>query len=152
MSSQGFFLSCLMLKEIRFLSTSTSITTASTASPILNSCEGCLIFSVHEISEIWTRPWIPSSNSTKAPYFWIATILPVILLPTLYLPWTWLHGSDVNCFIPRDTLFLSLLMLKILTLISSPTWYNSDGCPIFPQDISVIWTRPSIPPRSTNMP
>ena len=65
--SQGLVSSCFMPREIRLFSMSRSRTTASTGSPMLSSLDGCLIRLFQVISEMWTRPSMPSSSSMKAP-------------------------------------------------------------------------------------
>src|SRR5678816_3269785 len=42
--------------------------------------------------------------------------------------------------------------LSTLTLIRSPIFTRSEGCATRPHDMSVMWSRPSMPPRSTNAP
>ena len=65
--SYGFGSSCFMPSEMRFCLTSTSSTTASTMSPTATIFDGCFTRRVHDISEMWTRPSMPSSSSMKAP-------------------------------------------------------------------------------------
>ena len=65
--ANGFGSSCLMPRLIRFWRGSMSSTTASTVSPTATTFDGCLTRRVHDISEMWTRPSMPSSSSMNAP-------------------------------------------------------------------------------------
>ena len=56
------------------------------------------------------------------------------------------------CLRPRLTRSFSLLMSSTTTSISWPTLRISDGCPMRPQLMSVMWSRPSMPLRSMNAP
>jgi len=76
----------------------------------------------------------------------------LITAPEAYFCSISFQGSSVVCFKPSDTLFLSLSKSSTITLISSPTATISEGCDIFFQLMSAIWSRPSIPPKSTKAP
>ena len=58
---------CFIPREIFSSSGSTRRTTPSINALISTTLEGCLIFRVHDISEICTRPSTPRSSSMKAP-------------------------------------------------------------------------------------
>ena len=66
-ASHGLGSTCFIPSEIRREDRSTSRTTTSTTSPTVTTLEGCLTRWVQDISEIWTRPSTPGSNSTNAP-------------------------------------------------------------------------------------
>ena len=66
-SIQGFGSVCFNPSEILLFVLSMFKTTASTQSLIDTIFEGCFIFSLHDISEIWIKPSTPFSNSTNAP-------------------------------------------------------------------------------------
>ena len=66
-ASHGFSSICFMPSEIFLFSMSMSMITASTWSPMETIFEGCLMRRVQLISEMWTRPSMPGSSSTKAP-------------------------------------------------------------------------------------
>jgi hypothetical protein len=63
----GVLSSCFMPRLMRLFSMSMPRTLASTMSPMLTSLEGCLMRLFQVISEMWTRPSMPSSSSTNAP-------------------------------------------------------------------------------------
>ncbi len=66
-SSHGSGSSCFMPREI-FLSRGSILSTFTcTVWPNCTRCVGCLTCSVQDISEMWTRPSMPRSISTKAP-------------------------------------------------------------------------------------
>src|SRR4030095_14491717 len=73
-SSQRFVHSCCRPRETFSPSVSTLSTTTSSSSPFLNSSFGSRIFCVHEMSETWTRPSMPSSMPTKTPK--VVTVRP----------------------------------------------------------------------------
>ena len=95
---------------------------------------------------------MPSSSSTNAPYFVILTTFPRIRAPSGYFSSTASHGEGVSCLRPRLILSFFLSYFNIFTLISSPILSISPGCLILDQDISVICSKPSRPPRSMNTP
>ncbi len=66
-SSHGFASACFMPSEISCFSLLMSRTTTSTSSPTLTTSLGWLMRLVHDISEMWTRPSMPSSSFTNAP-------------------------------------------------------------------------------------
>jgi hypothetical protein len=59
---------CLRPSEIRRFSSSTSSTITSTSCEVETILPGWTFFLVQLISETWTRPSMPGSSSTKAPY------------------------------------------------------------------------------------
>ena len=61
-------------------------------------------------------------------------------------------GSSCVCLRPSETRSVSGLYLRTRTVTSSPTWKSSDGWLTRPQLMSVMWSRPSMPPRSTKAP
>ena len=78
--------------------------------------------------------------------------LPCTFLPGGKASSARLHGSSWVCFKPRETRSVSGLYLRTLTVTSSPTWKTSLGWLTRPQLMSVMWSRPSMPPRSTKAP
>ena len=62
------------------------------------------------------------------------------------------RGPAVFCLMPSETFCFSRSYLRMTTSILSPTFKISEGWLILPQDMSVIWSRPSMPPRSTKAP
>jgi hypothetical protein len=66
-SSQGLTSVCFMPRLISCLFLSISRTTTSTSSPGSTTSLGWLMRRVHDISEMWTRPSMPSSSLTNAP-------------------------------------------------------------------------------------
>jgi hypothetical protein len=66
-SSQGLTSVCFMPRLISCLFLSMSRTTTSTSSPDADHLGGWLTRRVQDISEMWTRPSMPSSSLTNAP-------------------------------------------------------------------------------------
>ena len=64
---QGLSKHCFKPSEMRRLSGSVSRTMTSTSWLVDTILPGCTFFLVQLISETWTRPSTPGSNSTKAP-------------------------------------------------------------------------------------
>src|SRR5260363_377003 len=62
------------------------------------------------------------------------------------------QGSSPSCLTPSETRRFSGSNFNTFALISCPTDSASLGCRIRRHAISVICSRPSIPPRSTNAP
>ena len=81
-SSQISVASCFNPSDSRWLSASMLSTIASTTSPFLSTSDGCLIRLLHDMSEMWIRPSMSSSTSTKAPKSVRITTLPAIIAPT----------------------------------------------------------------------
>src|SRR5690606_37764702 len=123
--SQGLSVVCLWPKLNLRPSTSNSNTTTSNLSPTLTNSDGCLIFLVQERSEMYTKPSIPSSNSTKIPKLVKFLTIPVCLEPTGYLAVISVQGSCVNCLIPKDIFLSSLSKVKITASTTSPTFTKS---------------------------
>ncbi len=65
--SHGSSSACLRPREIRLFSPSMLRITTSTASPFLTTSDGCWTRLVQDMSEMWIRPSMPGSISTKAP-------------------------------------------------------------------------------------
>ena len=80
------------------------------------------------------------------------TTRPCTLVPTGYLSATFFHGYSCNCLRPSDIRSRSQSISRILTSRVCPISHTSDGCPIRPHDMSVMWSNPSIPPRSIKAP
>ncbi len=80
------------------------------------------------------------------------TTSPLTLVLTGYRSSMCSHGLSFNCLRPRATFSLSLSTLSTLISISSSMRSSSDGWPMRSQLMSVMWSRPSMPPRSTNAP
>ena len=72
--------------------------------------------------------------------------------PTEYLLSMPSHGSFWICFKPKETLSFSLSKLNTFTSISSPKFKASFGFTTLDHEISVIWSRPSKPPKSMKAP
>ena len=73
-------------------------------------------------------------------------------MPGMYFSAARLHGSSLICLSPSETRSVSALNFNTLTRTWSPTWNSSDGWLTRPQLMSVMWSRPSMPPRSMNAP
>ena len=67
-ASHGFACACLRPSEMRRFSSSTSSTMTSTSCEVETILPGWTFFLVQLISETWTRPSMPGSSSTNAPY------------------------------------------------------------------------------------
>ena len=65
--SQGLAKICFRPRLMRRFCGSTSSTITSTSWLVETILPGCTFFLVQLISETWTRPSTPGSNSTKAP-------------------------------------------------------------------------------------
>ncbi len=65
--SHGSAESCLSPSVIFFSSGETASTTHSTLAPLLSTSLGWFSLRVHDRSEMWIRPSMPSSSSTNAP-------------------------------------------------------------------------------------
>ncbi len=65
--SHGSSSVCFIPREIFSSPGSTRSTTASISSPIETIWEGCRMFRVQDISEMWTSPSMPGSSYTNAP-------------------------------------------------------------------------------------
>ena len=60
-----------------------------------------------DMSEMWIRPSMPGSISTKAPKEVRLRTLPLMRVPTGYLSGSTIHGSCSVCFMPSE-IFSSL--------------------------------------------
>lgn len=97
------------------------------------------------ISVIWTKPSIPSNNSTNAPNVVRRTTFPSNISPSLIsLPWT-VHGSLVTSFNINDSLSFFLSILPINTSTLSPSLTISSGLFTLSHDKSERWINPSTP-------
>src|SRR6056300_1809973 len=123
--SQGLSVVCLCPKLSLRPSTSNSRTITSILSPRVRTSEGCFTFFVHDKSEIYTKPSIPSSNSIKTPKLVKFLTKPECLEPIGYLEVMSVHGSGVICLIPKDILRDSRSIDKITATTSSPTFTKS---------------------------
>ena len=123
-----------------------------TTSPIFTSSEGFVSFFVQENSLIWTSPSIPSSNSIKAPKSVSFVTFPSIMSSTWYFSSKCIHGSSVKCFNERLIRFSGASIRITLSSISCPFFTKSFGRATCPQLISLIWRRPSKPPKSIKAP
>ena len=152
--SHGFSIDCLMPNEIRCLSLSMPSTITSTFWPLWRTSLGCLIRFVQDMSEMWTRPSMPSSSWTNAPKSVRFRTRPSILDPTGYLLSRSCHGS-LSVLLRDSEIFSSaLLTLRTFTSTMSPIPRILEGwrmCCV--HDISEMWMRPSTPSlSSTNAP
>ena len=93
-SDQGSPSSCLTPRDTRWFSLSILSTIASTSSPFLMTSDGWLILRVHERSETWIIPSIPSSIPRKAPYGVRLRTSPLTVAPIGYLASSSSHGFD----------------------------------------------------------
>ena len=84
-SVQGFAWACLRPSEMRRFSSSTSSTMTSTSWLVQTILPGWTFFLVQLISLTWTRPSMPGSSSTKAPYSVMLVTRPLNLPSTGYL-------------------------------------------------------------------
>ena len=100
---------------------SNSRTKTSILSFIVKNSDGCLIFFVHDKSEIYTKPSIPSSNSIKTPKFVKFLTIPLCFEPIGYFSVMSVQGSLVSCLIPSDIFLDSLSKVKTTASTSSPT-------------------------------
>src|SRR3546814_13401712 len=78
----GLACACLRPSEMRRLSSSTSSPRTSTSWLVETILSGCTFFLTHDISETWTRPSMPASSSTNAPYSVLLVPRPVNLQRT----------------------------------------------------------------------
>src|SRR6185503_3513035 len=149
-SRQGFAWSCLMPSENFSFSLSIFSTTASTTSPLLNFSDGCLICSVHEMSETCTSPSIPSSRPTNTPKLVTLRTAPETRVPTGYFCSITLHGFGSICFMPSEILRSRSSTSSTTASTVSHTLTTLDGCLMrLVHDISDTCTRPSIPGSSS---
>ena len=88
---------------------------------------GWTFFLVQLISETWTRPSMPGSSSTNAPYSVMLVTRPLNSPPTGYLAAAPSHGSLSSCFMPRLMRCVSRLMRMICTFTVSPMPSTSLG-------------------------
>src|SRR3954470_20337069 len=151
-ASHGFDWACFRPRLMRRFSWSTSSTFTSTSWLVLTILPGCTFFLVQLISDTWTSPSMPGSSSTKAPYSVMLVTRPRNVLPTAYLVDAPSHGSLSSCFMPSEMRCVSLLMRMICTFTVSPMPSTSDGWLTRLYEMSVTWSSPSMPPRSTNAP
>ena len=113
-----------------------------TSWPIDKTSLGCFIWS-WLIFEIWTKPSIPGSNSTKAPKSLILTTFPKTAEPSLYFSSTTLHGSGVSSLILNDNFFVSLSKFIILTSTIWPIFKTSSQDFMWLHEICDKWIKPS---------
>ena len=91
-AAQGLACACLRPSEMRRFSSSTSSTATSTSCEVETILPGWTFFLVQLISETWTRPSMPGSSSTKAPYSVMLVTRPLNTPPTGYLAAAPSHG------------------------------------------------------------
>ena len=103
-------------------------------------------------SLMWIRPSRPSSTRTKAPKFTSLVTVPVMTSPMLYLATDSCHGSGWRRRMERLIRPRSWLMSMTSASTWSPISYAVSGLLTLFHDSSLLWTRPSIPPRSTKTP
>src|ERR1044072_2146667 len=106
--SHGFSSTCFMPREISCLSLLISRTLTWTRWLAVTSSEGWLMRLVQDISEMWTRPSIPGSSLTKAPYDITLTTSPECRLLIGYFFSTVSHGLGDLCLSERAIFSLSL--------------------------------------------
>ena len=78
--------------------------------------------------------------------------MPLTRALTGYLMVAVVQGSASSCFMPSETRSVSRSNLSTTTRTSSPTSITSLGWLMRPHDMSVMCSRPSMPPRSTKAP
>ena len=143
-SSQGSGWVCLNPNETRRSEASICSTTTSTSSPSFNISCGLDPRSVHERSEVWISPSMPSSISTNAPKFVRLRIRPKILVPTGYFCSKSSHGFCCNCLIPKEIRLSSLEISRTIASILSPLLTIRDGATLRRvHAISETWINPS---------
>ncbi len=81
-SSHTSVASCLRPSDRRWFSASMLSTIASTSSPFFSISDGCLRRLLHDMSEMWMRPSMPSSTSTNAPNSVRLRTWPLMRVPT----------------------------------------------------------------------
>ncbi len=112
---------------MRRLSSSTSRIETSTSWLVDTILPGWTFFLVQDISETWTRPSMPASSSTNAPYSVMLVTRPVNFPSIGYLADTPSHGSASSCFMPRLMRCVSRLMRMMETRTVSPMLIISVG-------------------------
>ena len=90
------------------------------ASPFFTTSDGCWTRLVQDMSEMWMRPSIPGSISTKAPNEVRLRTLPLIRVPTGYLSGRITHGSCSVCFIPSEIFSSVSSTLSTTASMASP--------------------------------
>jgi len=124
-----------------------SSTTASTVSPTATTLDGCLtdgsttsrrcapgldaLFQLDERAVVLERDDLAAHDGA-------GRVLRLRVGP----------GILADLLRPSDTRSVSALNFNTFTRTWSPTWNSSDGCVTRPHDMSVMWSRPSMPPRS----
>ena len=101
-SSQMSVWSCLRPSDSRWFSASMLSTIASTVSPFFSASDGCFNRLLHDISEMWIRPSMPSSTSTNAPNSVRLRTLPVMFVPIGYFSESSCHGLLSTCLRPSE--------------------------------------------------
>ena len=124
----GSSVSCLIPREIRFASASTSSTRTFTSSPFWMTSDGCSTRRVQLRSETCTSPSIPDSISTNAPKDVRFRTTPSNCVPVGYLAGSASHGSSSICFIPREIFSSCISTFNTTASISSPMFTSLEGC------------------------
>ena len=129
-------------------------TIASTLSPFFRTSEGCFRRLLHDMSEMWIRPSMPSSTSTKAPNSVRFRTLPVMVVPIGYFSDSSCHGLLSTCLRPSEMRRAPGSTPSTIASTVSPTLRIFDGCLTrLLHDISLTWISPSTPgSSSTNAP
>ena len=102
--------------------------------------------------ETWTRPSMPGSISMKRPKSACRATALVKAEPGGILWARPSQGSFSSSFMEREIRFPSFSTFVTLTWTSCPTVSASLACATLRREISVTWTSPSTPPRSTKAP
>src|SRR5213082_797889 len=126
--SQGSSWACFKPREIRLFSASTFRISTSTSSPFFTTSDGCCTRFVHDMSEMWIRPSMPGSISTKAPNEVRLRTLPRRRVPTGYFCGSAIQGSSSVCFMPREIFSSASSTLRTTASIVSPMETILEGC------------------------
>src|ERR687896_687077 len=105
-------------------------TIASTLSPFFNTSEGCLMRLLQDMSEIWMRPSMSSSTSTKAPNSVRLRTLPTIFAPTGYFSASSCHGLLSTCLRPSEMRRAVASTPSTIASTVSPTFRIFDECAV----------------------
>jgi len=144
-------MSALMERETLFFSVSMSMILASTSWPTVRTLLMLVTLSV-EIWEMWIRPSTPGMICANAPNSVMLTIVALITSPIWYSSTNFVQGFSSGSLAERETLFFSGSKDLTITVILSPSLTMSLGWPTLFQVSSLVLTRPSTGPMSTNTP
>ena len=146
--------SCLMPREIRSFSTSTSSTLALTLSPFLYSSITCSPGRFQSRSERCTIPSISPSSPRNRPNSVLFLTSPSMVDPGGCFSTKTSHGLRMVCLSPSEMRRFTGSTSSTCTSTSCDVETIFPGCTFFlVHDISETWIRPSMPgSSSTNAP